>query len=168
VRIDELLECEVMIFKSFHKFNHSGIRIFLIVALVSFLSLSGCAGTERFGKNDSESDSGYDEKETTGNVFETIEGVASYYSDEFHGRKTANGETYDMYALTAAHKTYSFNTEVRVTNLSNGKFVVLRINDRMPANNKRIIDVSFQAARELGMIISGIADIKLEVLKWGK
>jgi rare lipoprotein A len=73
-----------------------------------------------------------------------------------------------MYALTAAHKTYSFNTEVRVTNLSNGKFVVLRINDRMPAYNKRIIDVSFQAARELGMIISGIADIKLEVLKWGK
>ena len=72
-----------------------------------------------------------------------------------------------MYDLTAAHKTYPFDTIVKVTNLSNGKSVKLRINDRMPDYNPRIIDISYKAAIELDMLVSGIADVKLEVLKWG-
>ncbi len=138
-------------------FHYSIIPLFLLIILVSSLILTGCAGSDRFSKNDSDSKS-----------LEVIKGVASYYSEEFHGRKTANGETYDMYALTAAHKIYPFNTKVRVTNLANGKSVVLRINDRMPNYNKRIIDISFQAARDLGMLVSGIADVKIEVLEWGE
>ena len=73
-----------------------------------------------------------------------------------------------MYDLTAAHKTYPFNTIVRVTNLSTGKSVRLRINDRMPDYNPRIIDISYGAAIKLDMLTSGIAEVKLEVLKWGK
>jgi len=144
-------------------------KLSLSILLISSLIIIGCSSSQRFGKEDSDSKPGYNEgNDENFTILETVEGAASYYSDEFHGRKTANGETYDMYELTAAHKTYPFNTEVRVTNLSNGKSIVLRITDRMPGYKGRIIDVSFQAARELGMIISGIADVKLEVLKWGE
>ncbi|HSP88125.1 MAG TPA: septal ring lytic transglycosylase RlpA family protein [Ignavibacteriaceae bacterium] len=141
-------------------------KLSFILFLFSSLVLVSCSGSQRFGNDDSESNENYNDEEYK--VLETVEGVASYYSDEFHGRKTANGETYDMYGLTAAHKTFPFNTEVRVTNLSNGKSIVLRINDRMPGYKGRIIDISFQAARELGMIISGTANVKVEVLSWGE
>ena len=93
--------------------------------------------------------------------------IASYYSDDFHGKKTANGEMYNMYDYTAAHISYPFNTIVRVTNLSNNKEVILRINDRKPDTNGRAIDLSLKAAHELRMISSGIAKVKVEVLEWG-
>jgi len=93
--------------------------------------------------------------------------VASYYSDDFHGKKTANGEIYNMYDYTAAHISYPFNTIVRVTNLSNDREVILRINDRKPDTNGRAIDLSLKAAHELRMISSGIAKVKIEVLQWG-
>ena len=141
-------------------------KLSFILLLFSSLVLVSCSGSQRFGNDDSESNENNNDEEYK--VLETVEGVASYYSDEFHGRKTANGETYDMYGLTAAHKTFPFNTEVRVTNLSNGKSIVLRINDRMPGYKGRIIDISFQAARELGMIISGTANVKVDVLSWGE
>jgi rare lipoprotein A len=95
------------------------------------------------------------------------EGVASYYADEFHGRQTANGETFDMHAMTAAHCTLPFNTRVRVTNLDNGRSVVVRINDRGPFVKNRIIDLSYGAARAVGMIGSGTARVRLEVLELG-
>jgi rare lipoprotein A len=151
----------------FLKLQHSIIPGFQIIILIAVLFLIGCSGTQRFGKTDS--NTGYQKnKEKDSQALEIVEGVASYYSDEYHGRTTANGETYDMYAMTAAHKTYPFNTNVRVTNLANGRSVILRINDRMPDFKGRIIDVSLKAAKELGMIISGIADVELEVLEWGK
>jgi rare lipoprotein A len=93
--------------------------------------------------------------------------VASYYSDEFNGEKTANGEVYNMYELTAAHIDYPFNTVVRVTNMSNEESVIVRINDRKPDTNGRAIDLSLKAAHELRMISSGIAKVKVEVLEWG-
>ena len=93
--------------------------------------------------------------------------IASYYSDDFHGKKTANGEIYNMYDYTAAHISYPFNTIVRVTNLSNNKEVILRINDRKPDTNDRAIDLSLKAAHELRMISSGITKVKVEVLEWG-
>jgi rare lipoprotein A len=95
------------------------------------------------------------------------EGKASYYSDEFHGRKTANGETFNMNKLTAAHPSLPFGTWVRVTNLRNGKDVVVRINDRGPFVKGRIIDLSVHAATELGIIQSGTVKVKLEALGSG-
>ena len=139
------------------------------------LLLTGCSSSQRFGKKDNDKESGsryernesYD-RETGNNVLETVRGIASYYADKYNGKQTSNGEIYNMYDLTAAHKTYPFNTIVRVTNLLNGKSVKLRINDRMPDYNPRIIDISYGAAIQLDMLTSGIAEIKLEVLKWGK
>jgi len=92
------------------------------------------------------------------------EGTASYYADEFNGRKTSNGEIYDMNALTAAHQTLPFNTRVKVTNLSNGRSVVVRINDRGPFKDQRIIDLSLEAAKSIGMIGPGTARVRIEVL----
>ena len=90
--------------------------------------------------------------------------VASYYADKFHGRKTSNGEIFNMYALTAAHKTLPFNTKVKVTNLTNGKSVIVRINDRGPFVKGREIDLSKAAASKLDMIKSGTAKVKLTII----
>ena len=90
--------------------------------------------------------------------------VASYYADKYHGRKTSNGETFNMYDMTAAHKTLPFNTKVKVTNLSNGKSVVVRINDRGPFVKGREIDLSKGAAVKIGMIKSGTAKVSLEIV----
>jgi len=88
--------------------------------------------------------------------------VASYYADKFHGRTTANGEKFNMYDMTAAHKTLPFGTRVRITNLENGRKVVVRINDRGPYIKGRTIDLSFAAARKLGMIQKGVVNVKIQ------
>lgn len=96
-------------------------------------------------------------------VLQTITGSASWYGSRFQGRKTANGERFDMHQLTAAHRTLPFGTKVRVTNRNNGKSVVVRINDRGPYSGNRIIDLSRSAAKAVGMISQGVASVKLEV-----
>ncbi|MEF2074032.1 septal ring lytic transglycosylase RlpA family protein [Consotaella aegiceratis] len=93
-----------------------------------------------------------------------LSGKASWYGPGFHGRQTANGERFDMNKLTAAHKTLPFGTKVRVTNKANGKSVVVRINDRGPYAHGRIIDLSRGAAKAVGMIGRGVAQVTLEVL----
>lgn len=95
-------------------------------------------------------------------------GIASYYGRGFHGRRTASGEVFDMYGLTAAHRTLPFGTRIRVTNLHNGRTVVVRVNDRGPFVKNRILDLSYAAAREIGIIATGTAKVKIKVLKWGK
>ncbi len=90
------------------------------------------------------------------------EGSASWYGTKFHGRQTANGEVYDMYKMTAAHKTLPLPSYVRVTNLENGRSVVLRVNDRGPFHDNRLIDVSYVAAKKLGFADNGTADVKIE------
>jgi rare lipoprotein A len=92
------------------------------------------------------------------------EGSASYSALRFHGRRTASGEKHDGEDLTAAHRTLPFGTNVRVTNLRNGKQVVVRINDRGPFRKGRIIDVSPAAAREIGLIRSGTTKVRIEAL----
>ena len=92
-------------------------------------------------------------------------GTASFYSSDLQGRKTASGEKYDERQLTAAHRTLPFGSRVRVTNLQNGKSVVVRINDRGPFVRSRIIDVSRRAALELGMIRSGVVRVRVERLR---
>jgi rare lipoprotein A len=92
-------------------------------------------------------------------------GVASYYADKYHGKQTASGEIFDMHALTAAHPTYKFGTRVKVTHLANNRSVTVRINDRGPFMKGRVIDLSLAAAKELQMVKSGIAQVKLEIVE---
>lgn len=89
-------------------------------------------------------------------------GIASWYGTKFHGQATANGEAYDLYGMTAAHKTLPLPSYVRVTNLENGRTVILRVNDRGPFYSDRIIDLSFAAAKKLGYAESGTARVKVE------
>ncbi len=91
------------------------------------------------------------------------EGIASWYGERFHGRKTASGEPFDMKALTAAHPTLPFGTIVRVTNMKNRRTVDVRINDRGPYAKSRIIDLSHAAAKRLKMIDDGAVEVRLEV-----
>lgn len=95
---------------------------------------------------------------------ERLEGLASWIADDFHGLRTASGELYDKEALTGAHRTLPMNTRVEVTNLENGRSIVVRINDRGPFKQERIIDVSRRAAEQLGMIGPGVIKVRLRVL----
>lgn len=120
------------------------------MALVGCLALlAGCSTTSY----DSVSGRGY-----------RAEGTASYYGKAHHGKRTASGERFNQNALTAAHRTLPFGTRVRVTNLDNGRSVVVRINDRGPFGRGRIIDVSKAAAEQLNMLRSGTAPVRLEGL----
>jgi len=122
-------------------------KLRLLSILCSIILLTSCAGKSYF---------------RSGNV---QKGLASWYGPDFHGKFTSNQEIYNMHALTAAHKTLPFGAYVRVTNLNNGKSVVVRINDRGPFVKGRIIDLSYAAAKKLGMDITGVAPVKVKVLK---
>jgi rare lipoprotein A len=91
-------------------------------------------------------------------------GLASYYGGKFHGRRTASGERYDMYDLTAAHPALKFGSRVEVTNLRNGRKVRVRINDRGPFKKGRIIDLSYAAARKIGMLKHGLVKVRVRLL----
>ena len=91
-------------------------------------------------------------------------GLASWYGPKFHGRTTASGETFNMYRLTAAHRTLPLGTWVKVTNLDNGRTLVVRVNDRGPTPKSRIIDLSYEAATLLGLRAQGIQEVRLDVL----
>jgi rare lipoprotein A len=97
----------------------------------------------------------------------TEEGNASWYGEPFHGRRASNGEIYDMYKLTAAHRTLPFETMVRVTNLNNGKSTTVRITDRGPFVEGRVIDLSLAAAREIDSVGPGVVPVRVEVLSPG-
>ncbi len=91
-------------------------------------------------------------------------GTASWYGEKYHGRKTANGEIFNMHKLTAAHRKLPLVTIVKVTNLKNRKSVVVRVNDRGPYIRGRIIDLSYAAAKEIEMVKDGIAKVKIEIV----
>jgi rare lipoprotein A len=93
-------------------------------------------------------------------------GIASWYGPGFQGNRTSNGEVYDMYGISAAHKTLPFDTVVKVVDLDTGKSVVVRINDRGPFVEGRIIDLSKGAAEKLGIVDKGIARVGLRILHW--
>ncbi len=135
-----------------------------LTSLVSFAILSltgiGCAAAPRFVIHREV------EVSTAPNDF-VPDGVASYYAEEFHGRKTSNGETFDMSQFTAAHQTLPFGTVVKVTNKENGRSVIVRINDRGPFLKDRIIDLSRAAAEKIGMIGPGTTEVHLEVVELG-
>ena len=89
-------------------------------------------------------------------------GVASWYGRQFHGRKTASGETFDMNAMTAAHRSLPLNCYIRVTNKNNGKSVIVKVNDRGPFHGNRVVDLSYGAAKSLGITNSGTASVSIE------
>lgn len=91
-------------------------------------------------------------------------GIASWYGKKFHGHKTSNGEVYDMYGMTAAHKTLPIPSYVRVTHLQNGRSVVVRVNDRGPFHPGRIIDLSYAAAKKLGIVSTGTGPVEVEIV----
>ncbi len=91
-------------------------------------------------------------------------GVGSWYGKEFHGRKTSSGERYDMYGMTAAHPTLPIPSYARVTDIENGRKIIVRINDRGPFEKGRIIDLSYGAARKLGYLAKGTSELKVESL----
>ena len=101
---------------------------------------------------------------TNVSVGDNLHGIASWYGPDFHAKKTSNGEIYNMYAMTAAHKTLPMNTMVKVENLENGKTIVVRVNDRGPFVAGRIIDLSNKAAHQIDMVKKGTAKIKLTIL----
>jgi len=93
------------------------------------------------------------------------QGIASFMADEIEGRQTASGEIFHMREMTAAHPSLPFNTIVRVTNLKNNRSVTVRINDRGPFVKRRIIDLSFESAKQLGFVRQGTTTVKLEIVK---
>ncbi len=101
---------------------------------------------------------------TTVRIGDTVSGIASWYGRDFHGKRTSNGEYYNMYDMTAANKTLPMNTMVKVTNLNNSKSAIVRINDRGPFVKTRIIDLSYAAASRLGVLSHGTAPVRLEVI----
>ncbi len=136
-----------------------GYRHLLLFSMIT-LFISSC-GITRKGAQPQRSD--YPEADTA--VIE--EGIASWYGPNFHGKLTANGETYDMDGMTAAHRSLPFNTVVQVENLDNGKDVVVRINDRGPYAHNRIIDLSRRAARQIDMEDAGTARVQLFLVEEG-
>jgi hypothetical protein len=98
------------------------------------------------------------------NVGEVQFGIASWYGEKFHGRTTASGEKFDMHKLTAAHKKLPLGTIVRVTNIKNGRTVTVKINDRGPYKRGRVIDLSYAAAKKIGMVEDGITRVRLEII----
>lgn len=92
----------------------------------------------------------------------TQTGMASWYGRQFHGRKTASGDTFDMYAMTAAHRSLPLNCYIRVTNKDNGKSVVVKVNDRGPFHGNRVLDLSYAAANRLGIAGSGTGNVTIE------
>jgi rare lipoprotein A len=99
-----------------------------------------------------------------GSIRQRLSGLASWYGPGFHGSPSASGEPFNQNAMTAAHRTLPFGTQVLVTNMDNGQSVVVRINDRGPYSGDRVIDLSTAAARVLGLIQSGVAPVRLDVL----
>lgn len=91
-------------------------------------------------------------------------GLASYYAHQFHGRKTASGERFNMHAMTVAHKTLPFGTKLKVTCESTGKSVVVKVNDRGPFHGNRVLDLSYGAAKALGTVGKGVSKVKYEIL----
>lgn len=148
----------------------------LALAIAALTALSGCSGKSTVGGGSggpsmpSSGTSGTKPYTVMGQTYYplqsghgyTEEGVASWYGKDFHGKTTSNGERYDMYGMTAAHKILPFGTQLRVTNLDNNKSIVVRVNDRGPFVANRIIDLTKTGAEQIDMIGPGTARVRLE------
>ncbi len=148
--------------------------LFLLTACLMLALLAGCSGKRAAGDEGTTGGKGAPRgtKPYTvrGKTYRPLlsahgyseEGVASWYGKDFHGKQTANGERYDMYGMTAAHKLLPFGTRLTVTNLGNGNSITVRVNDRGPFVGDRIIDLTRTGAEKLGMIAAGTARVRIE------
>ena len=145
---------------------------FFIIAVVQFSLLLGCTMPPMIKPLGSHPKLSSNQYEVFGQVYEIMQenvgyleiGVASWYGKKFHGRLTAMGETYDMFGLTAAHKALPLPTFVKVTNLDNGQRIIVRVNDRGPFHDDRLIDLSWGAAKALGFEKQGTAPVVVEAM----
>ena len=135
-----------------------------VLALFLFLTVS-CSASVRYA-SPKDSARAYGKYSQNGGA--SFSGRASYYGPKFHGRMTASGEAFNMYELTAAHRTLPFGTILKVTNLANGKSVTVKVNDRGPFKKNRVLDLSYAAAKKIGMVQSGTARIKAVIVKLGE
>jgi rare lipoprotein A len=135
---------------------HAGAAIFATILAASLSLATGCAR---------KTSAHVPPPVKPARIGETETGIASWYGIPFNGRRSASGEVYDMEKLTAAHRTLAFDTWVEVTNLENKKHVDVRITDRGPFINGRIIDLSLAAAREIDMVQAGIVRVRIKVIR---
>ncbi|MFQ6678308.1 MAG: septal ring lytic transglycosylase RlpA family protein [Fidelibacterota bacterium] len=135
--------------------------------LIFVFGLMSCTNSPRYHTGSESKRKPISSKTKKGSHSKVIYGVSSFYAEDFHGKLTANGEVYDMYGLTAAHKTLPLNTIARVTNMDNDKSIILRINDRGPYVAGRILDCSYGAAMKLGFVGQGTAKVKIEIIEFG-
>lgn len=135
--------------------------------LISSIFIVSCSSNIVYG--DYVDTTGWSRKqiESIKNHPKTQIGIASYYGKKFHKKRTANGEIFNMYKVSAAHKSYPLGTKVRVTNLENGKSIKLVINDRGPFVKGRIIDLSYRAARKLDFVNQGTTKVRIDVIRLG-
>mgnify|MGYP001373973419 FL=1 len=141
------------------------IKYLLLVVCILF---ADCTNSPRYGNSiGTRKKSNTRNLKTAKRVPKVITGVSSFYGTDFHGKLTANGEVFDMYGLTAAHKTLPLNTTVRVTNLANNKSLILRINDRGPYIKGRILDCSYGAAKKLDFLLQGTTKVRIEIIEVG-
>tara|TARA_Y100000813_G_scaffold53559_1_gene37477 strand:- start:3027 stop:3467 length:441 start_codon:yes stop_codon:yes gene_type:complete len=135
--------------------------------LISSIFIVSCGSSIAYG--DYVDTTGWSRKqiESIKNHPKTQIGIASYYGKKFHKKRTANGEIFNMYKVSAAHKSYPLGTKVRVTNLENGKSIKLVINDRGPFVKGRIIDLSYKAARKLDFVNQGTTKVRIDVIRLG-
>ncbi len=135
--------------------------------LISCIFIVSCSSNIVYG--DYVDTTGWSRKqiESIKNHPKTQIGIASYYGKKFHKKRTANGEIFNMYKVSAAHKSYPLGTKVRVTNLDNGKSIKLVINDRGPFVKGRIIDLSYRAARKLDFVNQGTTKVRIDVIRLG-
>ena len=138
--------------------------MYLVVLLLTILIFSGCTSSPRYSSKSSTSNN---KKSKNVNHKKQQVGISSYYGEQFHGNLTANGEVYDMYGVTAAHKTLPLGTVAKITNLENGKSIILRINDRGPYVAGRILDCSYGAALKLDFVTKGTTKVKIDVIEFG-
>ena len=135
--------------------------------LISSIFIVSCGSSIAYG--DYVDTTGWSRKqiESIKNHPKTQIGIASYYGKKFHKKRTANGEIFNMYKVSAAHKSYPLGTKVRVTNLKNGKSIKLVVNDRGPFVKGRIIDLSYKAARKLDFVNQGTTKVRIDVIRLG-
>ena len=140
-------------------------RYLLLVMCILF---ADCTNSPRYGSSTgARKNSNPRSLNAAKRVPKVITGVSSFYGTDFHGKLTANGEVFDMYGITAAHKTLPLNTTVRVTNLANNKSLILRINDRGPYIKGRILDCSYGAAKKLDFLSQGTTKVRIEIIEVG-
>ncbi len=139
-------------------------RIYIILAIVLLAVMTGCAANPKFVTR-KKVKLLTPEKKLEATPGKKMYMVCSYYSSEFHGRMTASGETFDMYDMTCAHLSLPFGTRLRVTDEETGKTVTVRVNDRGPHVKGRDLDLSYAAAKEIGLIAAGVKKYLVEILE---